>query len=272
MSDPLRTWVIYRGPSGGSELPLRVFSCSCRVIAAGRREKWKQRSYYTLYWLAAGECRVRVGRKPVVVPARAALLLPPGKGYGVESFESDSVVYFIKFDGQLATAALAAFGLATERIYRVGSPPAVVFERIYEQMSRHTPSGDLETGASLYELLCILSERRQRGQAPTSRLTEEAVEILRREWADPALNVTAVADRLGVHRTSLTQRFRAEVGTTPKDYLISIRVQQAAAMLQHGSRPIADVAAACGYPDPCYFSRLIRRRTGMKPSEIRQML
>ena len=34
--------------------------------------------------------------------------------------------------------------------------------------------------------------------------------------------------------------------------------------------PVADVARRCGYTDPNYFSRLIRRHTGLPPLKFRR--
>jgi two-component system response regulator YesN len=46
-------------------------------------------------------------------------------------------------------------------------------------------------------------------------------------------------------------------------------MEQAKRLLANPSMPVADVAAAVGFNDPSYFTRVFRRQEGVSPSEYR---
>jgi two-component system response regulator YesN len=53
------------------------------------------------------------------------------------------------------------------------------------------------------------------------------------------------------------------------DYLTSYRLSQAKRLLANPDMPVTDVAAAVGFDDPSYFTRVFRREEGLSPSEYR---
>lgn len=65
------------------------------------------------------------------------------------------------------------------------------------------------------------------------------------------------------------REFRAAHGTTFVEYLANYRMEQAKRLLANPSMPVADVAAAVGFNDPSYFTRVFRRQEGVSPSEYR---
>lgn len=67
----------------------------------------------------------------------------------------------------------------------------------------------------------------------------------------------------------LARLFRDELGLSFSDYLIELRIQKAANLLQRTSRPIGDIASRVGYQDPSRFTTHFHRRFGQTPSEFR---
>lgn len=67
----------------------------------------------------------------------------------------------------------------------------------------------------------------------------------------------------------LARLFRDELGLSFSDYLIELRIQKAATLLQRSSRPVRDIASRVGYRDPSRFTTHFRRRFGQTPSEFR---
>ena len=65
---------------------------------------------------------------------------------------------------------------------------------------------------------------------------------------------------------TLRKRFRERFGVTPHQYLTNKRLQVAAGMLQNCGDMVSDIAAACGFRDPLYFSHMFKKKYGMSPS------
>ena len=77
-----------------------------------------------------------------------------------------------------------------------------------------------------------------------------------------------VAGLMGMHRTGALRRFRREVGATPHDYAMQIRLRLARRALAAGTRP-ADVAADLGFADQSHFTRAFVRHFGLPPGRYR---
>ena len=87
------------------------------------------------------------------------------------------------------------------------------------------------------------------------------------------LSVTAICRRFGISQTTLNRIFRTYGETAYNSYLTDLRVQIARKMLEENPKIyIKDVAAAVGYADQFYFSRIFRSVTGMSPTEYTKQI
>jgi AraC-like DNA-binding protein len=82
-----------------------------------------------------------------------------------------------------------------------------------------------------------------------------------------AIGVGDLATEVGWSRRHLTQRFRDEVGLTPKVMARVLRFDRARHMLQRTDAPsIAEVAATCGYFDQAHLTREWNELAGCSPT------
>jgi transcriptional regulator GlxA family with amidase domain len=88
-----------------------------------------------------------------------------------------------------------------------------------------------------------------------------------------SLEATTVGDlarHAGVSASHLGALFRARFGCGPLKYQLRLKLQLAAKLLANSYLGVAEVGAACGFPDPNYFSRIFRAQHGMPPREWRR--
>ncbi|MBE6118183.1 MAG: helix-turn-helix domain-containing protein [Erysipelotrichaceae bacterium] len=64
--------------------------------------------------------------------------------------------------------------------------------------------------------------------------------------------------------------FHRTVQTSPVQYVRQLRIQKAAALLRTTDLKINEAAAACGFLDMSYFSRIFRSYAGVTPTEYRK--
>ncbi len=83
--------------------------------------------------------------------------------------------------------------------------------------------------------------------------------------------VAEMAQRSGLPGTSFARRFRNATGKSPMDYVQAVRIEEARQMLESSDAPVAEVGEEVGYADTASFRRLFKRRTGLSPSEHRNM-
>lgn len=84
------------------------------------------------------------------------------------------------------------------------------------------------------------------------------------------ISLTEMAERYYMNPSYFGRLFKMHVKESFIDYLIKIRMQKAADLLENTNMKISDVAKTVGYPDLNYFIRLFKRRMGETPGEYRK--
>lgn len=85
-------------------------------------------------------------------------------------------------------------------------------------------------------------------------------------------NLDKIALTHGLSKGHFIRRFREVVGVTPWQHVIRLRLDRAKELLAEPDLPIAAIAAAVGFDDPNYFSRLFSRHVGLSPRRFRETL
>jgi transcriptional regulator GlxA family with amidase domain len=111
--------------------------------------------------------------------------------------------------------------------------------------------------------------------APRRRLqSEDSVIKDCQAWVADAYGerdaVARMIARAGLPRRSFDRRFRAATGYSPKDYVQSLRIEEAKQRLEMDRDDIEAVADAVGYADARAFRRQFRNSTGLSPAEYRR--
>ena len=64
--------------------------------------------------------------------------------------------------------------------------------------------------------------------------------------------------------------FKQVIKMTPMQYILSLRIKNAITLLDKTDYNISQVAAAVGYDNSLYFSRLFTKHIGISPTEYRK--
>lgn len=93
----------------------------------------------------------------------------------------------------------------------------------------------------------------------------KAVSTISAHPLDPAIAEAAIS-AAPYNRDYFLREFQKRVGRTPRKYWEVQRMERALHMLESGHN-VSTTAAAVGYADPYYFSRMFKRVMGVSPSE-----
>jgi AraC family transcriptional regulator len=83
------------------------------------------------------------------------------------------------------------------------------------------------------------------------------------------LSLNALAGIAGVSPSHFKTLFKQTIGIPVHQYVIRQRVEYAAALLQNGNPPLADVALQAGFANQSHMARCMRRIMGVTPAEVR---
>lgn len=81
------------------------------------------------------------------------------------------------------------------------------------------------------------------------------------------MNLSSVADKLGLSSVYLSKIFKHEMGMNYTQYLTDCRMERAKEMLIQENAQVQEIAEALGYSQAHYFSKIFKQYTGLTPSE-----
>jgi AraC-like DNA-binding protein len=111
----------------------------------------------------------------------------------------------------------------------------------------------------------LLAQAAQHDATPEG---EPALELAWRRLQVSAgrLPISRLAREVGLSRRHLTERFTGEYGISPKQTSRLVRFAAARALVTDAHRPLAEVAARCGYADQAHLTREWRALAGVPPT------
>ncbi|AOR32866.1 AraC family transcriptional regulator [Streptomyces fodineus] len=98
------------------------------------------------------------------------------------------------------------------------------------------------------------------------RLAKDAMD---RDWADPGLDLDAVAACAGYSRFHFVRAFKDAYGETPGQYLTHRRIERAEEMLRCANLTVTEICTLVGFSSLGTFCARFKARTGLTPSEYR---
>lgn len=251
-------------------LPLNVRSAGHYRFPAGHREPREPGNFLQVFWCVAGAGRIIVRGRAVEVPARSVFYYAAGEPHELVAGAVGWEYRWLTFDGPGFAKIVAGYGL--KRVQPANACPSALFEEL--DAALRDPMRVSETRASVLGYEILLRAGEPASEAPPAGELTRGVEAVRAwldsHYTDSQLNVTALAEKFGLHRSSLHRSFTRQHGMAPVRYLGRLRLRRGLELLATTPLPVADVAVRCGLPDVAYFSKLVSRHTSYSPREYRR--
>jgi PAS domain S-box-containing protein len=84
------------------------------------------------------------------------------------------------------------------------------------------------------------------------------------------LSISSLAAKASLSISQLDRQFRRKFHTTPRKYIINVRINAACELLVSSDLPICDIALETGFYDQSHFTNQFVRYKGMPPSQYRR--
>ncbi|WP_246886075.1 helix-turn-helix transcriptional regulator [Streptomyces sp. GESEQ-4] len=98
------------------------------------------------------------------------------------------------------------------------------------------------------------------------RLAKDAMD---RDWAEPSLDLDAVAAHAGYSRYHFIRAFKAAYGETPGQYLTHRRIERAEDLLRTADLTVTEICHLVGFSSLGTFSSRFKALTGLTPTAYR---
>lgn len=255
------------------DIPFGARSVGHHAVPAGWVDSIFTVHYVALYWGIHGTgCMVINGDRLELDPEHIGIYLP-GMSQEIYALDHEWEYCWWTMDGPLAESIVKSFGY-NAGIHHAGPAPLNQISALESIIQGPGRRNEINAAALAYQILSVAAQHYgiETGTYYDKKLIEAATDIILNSWSNPDFEVDSLAEKLNIHRSTLSRRFRQATGTTLIDYIISIRMQNAISMLQETSLSIKEISHHCGYVDPNYFSKLLKSRTGVSPSDLRKMV
>lgn len=235
-----------------------------------------RRDYFIAY-IVSGKMIIHEPDKDIVAKPGDIVVYRPKEVQHYSLFKNDGHNYFyIHFTGSGCKELLEKVGIGKERIYTIGESETVkqIFERLEREYLFKKPFFEERCLGFAYELFSVLGRRlfepENSGNNMDKRIVKVCNKMLRdyTEWH--TINYYAALCDLSVSRFS--HLFKSQVGSTPLDYVMQIRMERASKMLTETDLSVIKISQLLGFNDHNYFIRTFKRHIGKTPMKFRKSL
>lgn len=280
MADPVPRFALYGEPDRGVAVGFLHVE---RVMTRGHLHQGQVEAHthdqmgQITYWVS-GSGRYFIEEQGLDFCAPAISFVPSRVVHGFKVAPGSDAIVLSIADGALsAVGALTPFSLAAP-VFLTQRAEDPAWARLARLMAAVEESHALSAGGAQDVTaglaVAVLGEMRQlaagadaaRPVPPLAAALRQMVERqFRSDWS-----VQHYAQALATTPYLLGAASKAAFGLTVKDLISARRLLEAKRLLLFTIRPLEDIAAEVGLPDPAYFSRFFRARTGEAPSAWRR--
>ena len=192
------------------------------------------------------------------------LYIPKGEEYRTTLADEKSVVAVVDFEisGESPRPFVTCF-----------SEPGSVktcFSKMETEWNRKDSPYIPECKSLCYKIISLMA--RQTTMFPPSQKFDriaDAVAYLHQHYLENDFRLENLSVIAGISQRYFETLFHQKYGTTPKEYVISLKMEQAKELLMSEKLLIRDIALMLGYSDIYHFGKIFTKKTGFTPSEYR---
>jgi AraC-like DNA-binding protein len=182
--------------------------------------------------------------------------------------------YWIGFDGEMAHRWLKHKFISKKNpVVRINAEDTVLatFSRMMQSIRANRPALQQILAGATDNLMGLVYSAQQAQPATDTQnanVIERAIARIQSEF-DRELNMTLLAQELGVSYSWFRHAFTAHTGLSPHQYLLELRLVRARNLLAETELSVKEIAVQTGFVDEFYFSRLFRQKLNLTPSQWR---
>ncbi len=239
----------------------------------------KGRIDYQLLYIASGQAHFYFNNEETIVTAGHMVLYRPKEMQKYVYYGKDQTeVYWVHFTGNDVRNILRSYGLTDEKkvLY---SGTSLEYARIFKQMIHELQQcqPDYETMLSmlLRQIFIALHRQLSKESAIKNEYLESEMELATTYFSEnynKPIRIEDYAASRGMSISWFIRSFKQYTGTTPMQYIVSLRITNAQMLLETTDYNVKEIGDIVGYDNPLYFSRIFTKQKGISPSNYRKQL
>ena len=193
--------------------------------------------------------------KTITFEPTSICIIPAGVAYERNNFEEDILVIHFHM-----------LNYAMEEIQVFKVPDAQKYKELFTQALSLKYKNDIGSTYRITSVVYEILSELTRDVGFTANLKDnriiESAEHMRQNFWDPELSIESLAAQACVSPAYYRREFNRVYGTSPKDFLDTLRIQYAKTLLETDYFSQKEIAYRCGYSDVGYFRTVFKRKIG----------
>ncbi len=266
----------YLDTCGHATRPFAVVCGGCEHCTPGYRIDRKDFPFYSIEFVARGKGTLTIRNQTVSLSAGTVFTYGPKVAHIIATNADDPMVkYFVDFTGREAHRLLREHGLTPGAVVQAASPD--VTRRIFDDLivngageSRYRP----RLCAILVELMVLKVAEAGIAKEACHTRAFTTYQTCRKFILDNCLRVQTldeVAEVCQVNKAYMCRLFKRFDSQGPYQYLLQLKMGEAAKRLQSGAGLVKQVGYDLGFEDPFHFCRAFKKVFGLPPTAFKQL-
>ena len=220
----------------------------------GRKEEIRNRKSYGLSFCAEGKITYKINGKQAVSDEYHAVILPKGMSYSLYGNKS-GIFPVINFDCK---------EFLCDEVISLPIQSADTYIKDFEKMKALSlfEENRAKIMSVFYSILHRLST-----ESSVRSVIIPAIRYIESNYQNPKLSNAELAEKCNISEVYFRKIFTENYKTTPKQFIMDIRINKAKQLLSDGLIKVGAVAEQCGFSNQYHFCRLFKEKTGITPTE-----
>ena len=228
-----------------------------------------RKDWYLLY-LLSGTMEVTIGDETVEMTGGDLYIISPDTYFAYNNTKTigEHIKYrFIHFLGFEAQKAIEDCELPINKVFKVGIHEELI--ELWEQLFEVSVGNDERLDELFGKILPYIFWRISYLSAsikPRTKKLDTSIKYIHMNVSND-IKVEELARMEFLSPSRYREVFKKITGTSPSNYISSLRVRLACELFLEGNSSIDDVAKAVGFSDRLYFQRFFKKHTGTTPGK-----
>ncbi len=239
-----------------------IISDICEVLTVtankGKHLNIINRKFYGLSFCTKGKITyTHKGKKYISTPENA-VILPIGATYELYNNEA----------GDFPLINFTCSEKFTDDFLILPITEIEGYVKDFERLKKYFLSSEnrLKSISILYDIFARL----EKSSAENNDILTPVIKKIHKDFCNSEINNTVLAKEINISEIYLRRLFNERYSTTPKQYIINMRINLAKQLLTETDFLVEEIALKCGFTSVYHFCRAFKNKSGVSPTEYRK--
>lgn len=249
-----------------------IAMCGHYYCETGYRVRGQQVDRILIMYVEQGELSVDYQGKHYIAPSGSVILLDRNEPhhYYVERY---CEFYWMNIGGCNSSQLCSYLTQNCGPVFAVAGNDRIgaIMRAVLSQFKCNKTPVASELSFQIHEILCRLMPDAAEPKTENHNAIERAVSFIRANLTSRQLNLAAISQSVGLSTSYLIRLFQRELGCTPHEYVIQLRMEHAKYLLKTTSMTVKKIAEDSGYGSSSSFVSAFTEKVGISPQQYREL-